>query len=170
MHPSLLGAVAFGIRLRQLADGVQWLQFAKVSFLGSCGWQQGSGCCLLWQWGCSEVCLFWPKKLSGPACKRCFKKPVGAKELLKLVGAFAEGNSNGEVIVFYSFASHRTLSDWHWFSEEFLARSASTCAIFKATAGCPSVLSAGEWPQTQHFLLLPLRCDLARGKKAVQRG
>lgn len=46
---SQLCAAVFGVRLRWLADGVQWLWFVTVSFPGSRGWQQGSGHCLLWQ-------------------------------------------------------------------------------------------------------------------------
>lgn len=38
--------------------------------------------------------------------------------------ALAEGNPNGEVTVFYPFASHSTLTYQHWFSEELLTRSA----------------------------------------------
>lgn len=44
-HPGLLGAALFGVRLRQLVDGVLW--FAKVSFSGSHGWHRALvvACC-----------------------------------------------------------------------------------------------------------------------------
>ena len=69
--------------------------------------------------------LFWPGEPSGPACKRRFRKLVGAEDLLQVVDALAEGNPNGEVTVIYPFAFHSTLTDRHWFLEELLTRSAA---------------------------------------------
>lgn len=36
------------------------------------------------------MCLFWPGELSGPACKRHFRKLLGAEDLLQVVDARAE--------------------------------------------------------------------------------
>lgn len=91
------------------------------------------------------MCLFWPLKLSGPACQTYFRKLVGAEALPSLrqplwgEDALAGGRLSEEVVVLVP----TVLTRWH----------------HSLSALCPGAAPGTALP------LLPLRCGLVRGRK-----
>lgn len=53
------------------------------------------------------------------ACKRCFRKLVGAEHLLQVL---SQKKTPMGKSLFFLFSSHSSLTDQHWFREELFAR------------------------------------------------
>lgn len=94
------------------------------------------------------------------ACKRCFRKLVGAEHLLQVL---SQKKTQWGSHCFSSFPPTVPSQTNTGLGRSFLPES-SPCGVFKATAKRPSLVSASQQHQALHFLCSPSGCGSAREK------